>query len=546
MAKLLLPPIEINPPARDFRQPMRDVTPKRPAHAKNFKGKAKLIPEEDLFMLKYQSDWINDRSLIRLMEKSRRVGISYATAYDEVRQHSLKGCRIDTWFSSRDDMTAQEFVRYCVKFGTVLNIAASAAFDEKILYGEDGKQTATASVMRFATDTRINSISSNPDVFAGKGGNVGLDEFALRNDPRKLYDVAKQTIAWGGRESIISTHRGANNFFNKLITDERSDDKRKHRGISIHRVTLTKALEDGFLWKLQTKLPEDDPRMEMDEADYWNHEINGFSTKERAMQELECQPEDEADRYLPYDLLQGSFYLPADDLVAHTEDTVDFRGAKGQIRYLLPRGVQPSGLRDYLAALKLKGGDLYHGKDVARKKDLSVDIFGERKDGMVFVRAVVEFHAVAFSRQEGILYPIMPLVTRSCVDQTGIGMQFAERAGEKFGAWRVEGISFTIGSKAILAGPLRTAFEDRILRIPEDDKFVTDLRMIRKETVGDHDRFVASDDEEGDSHADRFWALALMLHASKSPGDGSIKNPSLIRVGGGSLTRPIFTPAQLR
>lgn len=517
MAKLLLPPIEINPPPRDFRHGMRDVTPKRPAHAKGFKGKAKLIPEHDLFMLRYQSDWINDRSLIRLMEKSRRVGISYATAYDEVRQHSLKGCRIDTWFSSRDDMTAQEFVRYCVKFGGVLNIAASAAFDEKILYGEDGKQSATASVMRFANDTRINSISSNPDVFAGKGGNVGLDEFALRNDPRKLYDIAKQTIAWGGRESIISTHRGATNFFNKLITDERSDDKRKHRGISIHRVTLTRALEDGFLWKLQTKLPEDDPRMEMDEAEYWNHEINGFSTRERAMQELECQPEEEADRYLPYDLLQGSFYLPADDLVAHTEDTVDFRGAKGQIRYLLPRGVQPSGIRDYLAAQSLAGGSLYHGKDVARKKDLSVDVFGERKDGMVFVRAVVEFDRVAFSRQEGILYPIMPLIARSCVDQTGIGMQFAERAGEKFGAWRVEGINFTVGSKAMLAGPLRTAFEDRVLRIPEDDKFLTDLRMIRKETVGDHDRFVASEDEEGDSHADRFWGLALMLHAGKNP-----------------------------
>ncbi len=40
------------------------------------------------------------------MEKSRRVGISYATAYDAVRQHSMKDRIIDTWFSSRDDLTA--------------------------------------------------------------------------------------------------------------------------------------------------------------------------------------------------------------------------------------------------------------------------------------------------------------------------------------------------------------------------------------------------------------------------------------------------------
>ena len=489
-----------------------------PDHAKDFRGGAKNIPENDTFLLKYQSDWVNDRALVRAMEKSRRVGISYATAYDQTRQHSIKGYRQDTWFSSRDDLTAKEFIIYCQKFAGVLGLAAKANFDAQILYGEDGKQSATASVLRFANGTRINSISSNPDVFAGKGGNVGLDEFALRIDPRQVYDIASPTIDWGGRLSIISTHRGAGNFFNKLITDERDPDKRKHRGISIHRVTLTRALEEGFLWKLQTKLPDDDPRLAMDEADYYNYQRARVSSIERFLQEYECQPEDEASVYLSYDLLQGSFYQPQENLVEHTEDTVDFAGKKGRIRYLLPPGVTPDGLRDHLAGLQISGETLYHGKDVARRKDLSVDVFGGKRDGLTCVRAVVEFDRVAFSRQEGILYPIMPLVSRSCVDETGIGMQFAERAGEKFGAWRVEGINFSQGNKAMLAGPLRTAFEDRVMRIPDDDPFLTDLRMIRKETVGDHERFVASEDEDGDSHADRFWALALMLHAGKSAG----------------------------
>jgi phage FluMu gp28-like protein len=491
------------------------MTRKLPDHARNFRGAARNIPERDSFLLRYQGEWVEDMSLVKLMEKSRRVGISYATSYAEVRQHSLKDCKIDTWFSSRDDLTAKEFIIYCQKFAGVLKIAAEA-FDAQILFGEDGRQSATASVQRFANGTRINSISSNPDVFAGKGGNVGLDEFALRHDPRHVYDIASPTIDWGGRLSIISTHRGAGNFFNKLITDERDPDKRKHRGISIHRVTLTRALEDGFLWKLQTKLPDDDPRMAMDEADYYNYQRARVSSKERFLQEYECEPEDEANVFLSYDLLQGSFYSPADDLVAHVEKTSDFRGKEGRIRYLLPPGVKPAGLRDHLAAVKLRGGDLYHGKDVARRKDLSVDVIGEKRDGLVMVRAVVEFDRVAFSAQEGVLYPLMPLVTRSCVDETGIGMQFAERAGEKFGAWRVEGITFNTGNKAMLAGPLKTAFEDRIMRIPDDDPFLTDLRMIRKETVGDHERFVASEDEDGDSHADRFWGLALMLHAGKT------------------------------
>jgi phage FluMu gp28-like protein len=496
---------------------MNQVIKRRPDHAKGFRGKAKNIPERDTFLLPYQARWVADRSLVRLMEKSRRVGISYATAYDAVKQHSIKGYNVDTWFSSRDDLTAKEFIIYCQKFAGVLNLAASAAFDQQILFGEDGRQSATASVLRFATDTRINSISSNPDVFAGKGGNVGLDEFALRHDPRAVYDIASPTIDWGGRLSIISTHRGASNFFNKLITDERDEDTRKHRGISLHKVTLSIALDEGYLWKLQTKLPEDDPRMQMDESEYYDYQRRRVSSEERFLQEYECEPEDEASVFLPYDLLQGSFYTGADDLVEHTEDAVDFRGKKGRIRYLLPRGVIPSGLEDYLRTIKATGGDVYHGKDVARRKDLSVDAFVEKRDGLRCLRALVEFDRCAFSKQEDILYPLMPLISRSCVDETGIGMQFAERAGEKFGDWRVEGISFTQGNKELLAGPVRTAFEDRSVRIPDDDLLVTDFRMIQKETVGDKVRYVAAEgDDEADSHADRFWAFALALHAGKS------------------------------
>lgn len=518
------------------------MTRRLPDHARDFKGRAKNIPERDTFLLPYQSQWVEDKSLVKLMEKSRRVGISYATSYAEVRQHSLKGNKIDTWFSSRDDLTAREFILYCQKFAGILNIAAKA-YDAEILYGEDGKKSATASVLKFATETRINSISSNPDVFAGKGGNVGLDEFALRFNPRAVYDIASPTIDWGGRLSIISTHRGAGNFFNKLITDERDPDPRKHRGISIHRVTLSRALEEGFLWKLQTKLPEGDPRLDMDEADYYNYQRRRVSSEERFLQEYECEPEDESSVFLPYDLLQGSFYPGGEDLVEHRETATDFRGKKGHIRYLLPRGVTPAGLPDYLKGLS----SLYHGKDVARKKDLSVDLFAERRDGIIFTRAVIEFSNVAFSRQEKELYPIMPYVTRSCIDNTGIGAQFAERCAEKFGAWRTEEITFTRAAKEMMAGPVRSAFEDRAVRIPEDELFIGDLRMIKKETVGDHVRYVAEDEnDEGDSHADRFWALALALHAGKTAGGPfawsslSDKARKLIKRGGfGSKRRTL-------
>ncbi|MGE9293532.1 MAG: hypothetical protein ACQKBW_07965 [Puniceicoccales bacterium] len=110
----------------------------------------------------------------------------------------------------------------------------------------------------------------------------------------------------------------------------------------------------------------------------------------------------------------------------------------------------------------------------------------------------------------------LPRLRRCCIDQTGLGRQFAERAVERFGAHRVEGITFTAPVKEALAYPLRGAFESRTVRIPADKFIRADLRAVRREpTAAGHVRFTAERGPGG--HADRFWALALALHAAKSP-----------------------------
>ena len=76
-------------------------------------------------------------------------------------------------------------------------------------------------------------------------------------------------------------------------------------------------------------------------------------------------------------------------------------------------------------------------------------------------------------------------------------------------------MNFSGAVKEDLAYPLRSAFEDRTIRIPfGDDKLIADIRKIRKETTSAGNiRFVADADETG--HADRFWSLALAVHAAK-------------------------------
>ena len=54
------------------------------------------------FFLPYQLEWILDRSSLKLIEKSRQIGITYADAYDSVKKASKRWRPNDVWISSRD------------------------------------------------------------------------------------------------------------------------------------------------------------------------------------------------------------------------------------------------------------------------------------------------------------------------------------------------------------------------------------------------------------------------------------------------------------
>ena len=123
-----------------------------------------------------------------------------------------------------------------------------------------------------------------------------------------------------------------------------------------------------------------------------------------------------------------------------------------------------------------------------------------------------------FEAQEDVLYSLLklPQVKRCCIDQTGIGRQFAERAQRRFGEYRVEAINFTSAVKEELAYPVRAAFQSKRLRIPNDPKTRADLRAIKKEiNTSGNVRFTA--DRGANGHADCFWALALAAHAGARP-----------------------------
>ena len=462
--------------------------------AKRLTGKAKCGLENiDALMLPYQAEWVRDRSRIKLVEKSRQIGFSWATAYDLVRQATLETTRLDTWVSSRDELQARLFLEDCKKFGDILDIAASALGEG--VYKDDGGKPYTSFDLKFNNGTTIHSMSSNPDAQAGKRGTRVLDEFALHPDPIKLYAIAYPGITWGGQMAIISTHRGADNFFNKLVHEAKFNGNPKK--ISLHRVTLEDALNQGFLAKLQSKLTAGDPRLDMDEQQYFDDVKSKCADYESFLQEYMCVPADDASVFISADILGGCFYNYGEVWQTELQDCA---------------------------------GDLYIGVDVGRDNDLTVIWILERIAGMLFTRRVETLKGMKFSDQEAVLYPYLalPKMRRCCIDQTGLGRQFAERAQERFGKYRVEGVQFTARSKEEMAYPMRARFEDKTIRIPDTSEIRADIRAVKKTVgAGGAIRFDAARSENG--HSDRFWALALAVEAAGTEGESYITPVELER-----------------
>lgn len=456
----------------------------RPAYVPaTFAGRCKVYPQpladgREPRLLSYQSSWINDNGIMLIAEKSRQIGWTWASAFGIARRHALKDYILDTWGTSRDDLQAKLAVTDCKAFANVLHAGAQDL--GRTVINDKGQ---SAHVLSFANNTRYYSLSSNPDAQAGKRGNRVADEFALNKDNRQLYSIMEPGVTWGGFIWIFSTHRGSANYHNRLITEAREGGNPKNW--RVYRVTLQDALDCGFLFKLQNALPADDPRMAMDEAAYFQFVKDKAADNETFLQEYMCCPADDATAFISYDIYDSA-------VLGHPESHYSI----DQLRACL--------------------GDLYMGVDIGRTNDLTCFWIIESIGGIKFTRACITMQNARFAEQEKIFYELMelPMMRRACVDQTGIGRQFAERGTERFGH-RCEGINFTGPMKEELAYPLKAGLEDRTFRVPPDKAVESDFRSIRKETTASGNvRFAGERTVNG--HADRFWSAGLANHAAST------------------------------
>lgn len=421
------------------------------------------------FFLPYQLRWLNDNSKIKIWEKSRRIGATYVQSYEDVRDCVYKTVP-SVWFSSADESAAKEYIDYCKKWVTLFNVVAKD-LGEVII---DSEKNIKALVIEFANGTKIHALSSNPNAFRSKGGKVVLDEFAHHKNPMLMWRAARPCVTWGFPLRILSTHNGQSSLFFRFIDQIL-------KGLlqwSLHITPIQLAVAEGLVDKIFGR-----KTTEVERDEWMENERKNCFDEYTWLQEYCCIAVDEACAFLPYDLIA----------TCETDNI--------------------------LKPLDLIENDLYVGVDVGRTKDLTIIWCLECFENIAFTRHIIALKNTPFHIQEEILYSVLShkKFRRCCPDASGIGRQLAENAQRKFGQYRVEPIIFTNRIKEELAYNLRTNFENKRIFIPNDHEIREDLHSVRRTTTtAGNIRFDAEHSENG--HADRFWALALALHAC---GNGS-------------------------
>jgi len=416
------------------------------------------------YFLPYQQRWLADSSRLKIVEKSRRIGMTYVQAYEDVKDAAKAQKPVDVWFSSADESAAREYILYCQHWAKILRIAGDC-FAEEIIDRETDMKTFS---IRFSTGKRINALSSNPKSFRSKGGKVVLDEFAFHENQEAMWKAALPVITWGYPVRVLSTYNGKGNRYYRLVEEARKTEK-----WSLHSTTIIQAVEEGLADRIMGR------SLTPIEQQQWVEDLHEtVGDEETWQQEYLCNPVDEATAYLTWDLIQACEHPQA--------GVVEF--------------YEPSHNRCYL------------GLDIARRRDLSVFWVVELVGDVLWTREVIALKGASFAAQEAEFARLISTyrISRACIDQTGMGEQFSERAIARYGS-RVEGVLFTNSSKADLAMGLRARAEDRLLRIPPDKAIRESLHSIRKmTTAAGNVRFDADRNEVG--HGDYFWAAALAVH----------------------------------
>jgi len=467
-------------------------------------------------LLPYQERWNRDPSPVKVIEKSRRIGLSWAEAEDSVNLAARKpeAGGMDVFYCGYNKDMAREFIDDCAYFAKVYNVVAGEVGET--VFRDVDKDILTFEI-RFASGFRIAALSSRPSNFRGKQGKAIIDEAAFHDDLGELIKAAMAFLMWGGRVSIISTHDGEESEFNTLIQDIRSGRK----NYSLHRVTLDDALREGLFKRICARLG----RKWTPEAEAaWRQELIDFYG-DGADDELFCIPSQGSGVFMPSALVSKRMSPDYPVVRLALPDSFIDRDPGYRTSYI--EAWCQENLAHLLAGLDPKRRTWF-GQDFGRTGDLS-SIFpiAERQNATYYTPFILEMRNVTFDQQREILFYIadrLPRFTRGALDSRGNGQYLGEVARQRYGAYRIDQVMQSEPWYREHMPPYKAAFEDGSLTIPKDADVLDDhraLRMVRGVARVPDKRTTGSD--KGKRHGDTALAGALGWSAVQSDAGGPIE-----------------------
>lgn len=423
-------------------------------------------------LLPYQAAWVADDAGFKIIEKSRRIGMSWAEAYDSVMRAG-EGLGNIYYQSYNLDMT-RSFIGDCGDWAKALQVGAEE-IGETLVDLDEG-DPVKAFRMGLASGREIVAMTSAPRAFRSKGrpGDVGIvDEAAFIDDLAAVLKAVMAFRIWGGRVHVLSTHNGEASPFAHLVDAVRN----KERPGSLHTVTFDDAVRDG-LAKRRMEVVDQPWSPEAEAA--WVAEVRA-EYGEDGPEELDCIPAAGAGAWLSWEQIRKVEH-------DHAGDPARFRGGRVLI-----------------------------GNDIARRRHLWVAWVIEIVGDVAWTREVLELKNESFATQDAALDALVGRYRPSgiAMDQTGMGEKPVEDAQRRYGRGRVEGVLMTPARRLELAGALKRRVEDVAIRVPESQAVRQDLHAVRRAAgPTGAPRLVADGDTDG--HADRFWAAALACGAAET------------------------------
>lgn len=436
-------------------------------------------PLAEGILMDHQVEWIDDDSDLKIAEKGRRTGLTYAEALDDTITAATKrdagGQNIFYIGDTKDK--GREFINYVAHFARV--VQGELAEVEEFLFADEQKDGSTKYIsayrVRFASGFRVEALSSNPANIRGLQGIVVIDEAAYHRDPRAVVDAVNALLIWGGKVRIISTHNGILNAFNELVTEARAGKN----AFKVHRFPFDLAVKNGLYERVclirgWTPSPEGKAK--------WLTRIRGsYGTRDSAMkQELDAIPADAEGAALSRVVIERCTdkALPA-PVRWSLKDS--FKGYDKNIREAAQRDFCERHLKPLLDTLDPKRGHVF-GEDFARTGDLTAIVVYEiLQDLTRRAVLVLEMRNVPFDQQRDTLFYVgdrLPRLSGGALDATGNGAYLAEAAALRWGESIVE-VKLSAGWYQDNATAYTEAFADETVLYPKDEDVIRDHQALQ-------------------------------------------------------------------